>query len=47
VPNHPNFKKELAKRESHFRYLFHQPGDRNREVMLSILAFDVPAGKAE
>lgn len=44
VPKHPNFKKELSKKgESHFRYLFHQPGDKNREVIVSILAFDVPA----
>lgn len=44
VPKHSNFKKDLGKKgESHFRYLFHQLGDTNREVTLSILAFDVPS----
>jgi hypothetical protein len=48
VPQHPCFKKDLGKRdETHYRYLFHQPGDRNREVVLSVLAFDVPSGELE
>lgn len=29
--------------ESNFRYVFHQTNDLNRELILSILAFDVPA----
>jgi hypothetical protein len=40
---HPNFKRVVAKLdESSFRYVFHQPADRNREVILSVLAFNVP-----
>lgn len=43
TPRHPNFKRILEKvDESNFRYVFHQPSDKNREVMLSVLAFDVP-----
>jgi hypothetical protein len=46
VPNHPNFKRNLGKLdESTFRYVFGQPGDANREITLTVLAFDVP--KAE
>jgi hypothetical protein len=48
VLQHPNFKRELARRgETHLRYLFHQPGDRNREVHLAVLIFDVPAGAGD
>ena len=40
---HPNFKKELARPdETEFRYLFHHRGDRNREFILTVLAFNVP-----
>jgi hypothetical protein len=28
--------------ESNFRYVFHQPTDKNREVILSVLAFSIP-----
>lgn len=42
VPQHPCHKRELGKRgETHFRYVFHQPDDTNREVFLSVLVFDV------
>jgi hypothetical protein len=42
-PKHPNFKRDLGKSdESTFRYIFAQPNDANREIMLSVLAFDVP-----
>lgn len=43
VSHHPCFKRALAhKGESDLRYQFHQPGDKNREVLLAVLAFDVP-----
>lgn len=44
VPQHPRHKRELGKRgETHFRYVFHQPDDTNREVVVSVLVFDVPS----
>jgi hypothetical protein len=44
VPQHPCHKRELSKRgETHFRYVFHQPDDTNREVLVSVLVFDVPS----
>jgi hypothetical protein len=43
VPTHPCFKRDLGRtNETAFRYVFHQPGDPNREIMLTVLAFDVP-----
>jgi hypothetical protein len=43
VPKHACFKRDLGKTdESGFRYVFHQPNDTNRELTLSVLAFDVP-----
>jgi len=43
VPTHPNFKRDLGKSdESTFRYVFAQPNDANREVILTVMAFDVP-----
>lgn len=44
VPQHPCFKRDLGKQgETHFRYVFHQPGDKNREVIVTVFAFDIPA----
>jgi len=44
VPQHSCYKRELGKHsETHFRYAFHQPSDINREVVVSILVFDVPS----
>jgi hypothetical protein len=43
VPRHPLFKRELGtSTESVFRYVFAQPNDKNREVALVVLAFDIP-----
>lgn len=40
---HPNFKRDLGGPErTGFRYIFHQRDDRNREVYLTVVAFDVP-----
>jgi hypothetical protein len=42
-PKHPNFKRELGRSdESTFRYVFIQPNDPNREIVLTVMAFDVP-----
>jgi hypothetical protein len=43
VPKHKHFKRDLGQRdESSFRYVFHQPDDPNRELLLTIMAFDIP-----
>jgi hypothetical protein len=43
VPKHGCFKRDLGKRgESEFRYIFCHPDDPNRELVLTVLAFDVP-----
>jgi hypothetical protein len=43
VPTHPLFKSgPKIEGETRFRYIFGQPTDTNREVVLTILAFDVP-----
>ncbi len=43
TPGHPCCKKIIGKNGSgHFRYLFHQPDDKNREIYLSVMAFHVP-----
>lgn len=43
VAAHSNFKKQLLySHETGFRFLMHQPGDRNRELYLTVLVFDVP-----
>lgn len=42
-PKHSNFKRDLGKSdESTFRYVFVQPNDVNREIMLTVMAFDIP-----
>lgn len=44
VPTHHWYKRDLGQpSETQFRYLFHQPRDSNREVNVTILAFDVPS----
>lgn len=43
VPKHTCYKRKLnGLSESGFRYMFHQPNDVNRELILTVLAFDVP-----
>ena len=40
---HPQFKKELpGSTDTVFRYLFANRDDRNRELYLTVMAFDVP-----
>jgi len=41
--SHPNRKRTTEwKHESGYRYVFHHPGDTNRELTLTVLVFDVP-----
>jgi hypothetical protein len=43
TPKHPHCKREVRKPdESAFRYVFRQPGDPNREITLTVMAFDIP-----
>ena len=43
VRTHPNFKRDLGKiSETVFRYVFAHKDDANRELFLTVLAFDVP-----
>jgi hypothetical protein len=48
TPKHANFKRELGKSdESTFRYVFGQPKDANREITLTVMAFDIPSAPAQ
>jgi hypothetical protein len=43
LEQHPCYKQAVdIRHETDFRYVLHQPGDRNRQVVLTILVFDVP-----
>jgi hypothetical protein len=43
MPQHKNFKRDLGKKsESAFQYIFGQPNDANREIVLTVMAFDIP-----
>ena len=43
VKVHLNCKRDLGKQgETNFRYVFGNPSDANRELFLTVLAFDVP-----
>lgn len=44
VRGHPNFKRQLSydKSQTESRFVLHHPGDQNRELMLTVLAFDMP-----
>ncbi len=43
VKEHPYFKREIKySSETGFRYIVHHKDDRNREILLTILAFEVP-----
>lgn len=37
-----NLKNEKLKNETIFSYIFHQPNDKNRELILTVMAFDIP-----
>jgi len=41
--NHPNFTRQVEwSHETGFRFVLHHNGDRNRELILTVLVFDVP-----
>ncbi|MFA4980898.1 MAG: hypothetical protein WC592_00295 [Candidatus Omnitrophota bacterium] len=43
VKSHKCFKRELGnKNETSFKYVFQQPSDLNRELLLTVMVFDVP-----
>ena len=43
VNKHPNFLKKLKyESETGFRYSFHHKNDKERELLLTILVFDIP-----
>jgi hypothetical protein len=43
IPNHKNYKKRVQKENaSNLKYLFHHNDDKNRELYLSVLAFEIP-----
>lgn len=43
IKQHPNFKQQLNyQNETGFRFVLHQRDDRNREVILTVLVFEVP-----
>jgi hypothetical protein len=42
TPTHPHYKRTVSSSETVFRYVFGQPNDTNREVIVTILAFNVP-----
>lgn len=43
VEKHRNYKRTLEwAHESGFRFIFHHPGDSNRELVVTVLVFDVP-----
>lgn len=43
VKEHSNFKRQLEyKSETGFRFILHHTGDKNRELYLTILVFDIP-----
>lgn len=48
VKTHPNHKREVPiDGESRFRHVLHHPDDTNRELILTVLAFDVPTQSGE
>jgi hypothetical protein len=49
VHAHPNFKRHLPefKHQSGYRFVLHQRNDKNRELIFTVLVFDVPGGRYE
>jgi hypothetical protein len=48
VRKHPQYKRDLSgSTETAFRYVFANRDDRNRELLLTVLAFDVPTPRSE
>lgn len=49
VRSHPNFKRDIPgfKHQSGFRFVLHQRDDKNRELILTVLVFDVPSSLSQ
>lgn len=46
TPKHKCYKRSIGNSgESNFRYVFHQPTDPNREITVTVMAFDVPTAE--
>lgn len=46
TPKHKCYKRIVGTSgESDFRYVFHQPNDSNREIIVTVMAFDVPTAE--
>jgi len=46
TPNHNCYKRTAGNSgDSSFRYVFHQPHDANREIIVTMMAFDVPTAE--
>ena len=46
APRHRCYKRTLqSSGESNFRYIFHQPNDPNREIIVTVMVFDVPTAE--
>lgn len=46
VAKHPNFKRQLpSKDETASKYTFHQNDDPNRELIITVMAFNVPGNE--
>lgn len=46
APKHKCYKRTVGTSgETNFRYVFHQPTDSNREIIVTIMAFDVPTAE--
>jgi hypothetical protein len=43
IESHPNYKRTISiEGETRFRYIFHQHSDNNREIILTVMVFDIP-----
>jgi hypothetical protein len=49
VRSHPNFKRDVPayQHQSGFRFILRQRDDTDRELILTVLLFDVPGGRYE
>jgi hypothetical protein len=47
APKHSCYKRTLKANDTAFRYVFHNPGDVNREVLLTVMVFNVPTDRTK
>lgn len=44
---HPNYKRTVSwHHESGYRFVMHHPSDKNRELIMTVLVFDIPEAEA-